>query len=78
VYDLVDFEQSKIQVPDDIKIENAFGSYNVSNSINDGELIVVEKFTLFANKISIEKYRDFYEFIESIDTYKRKTRILIK
>lgn len=77
-YDLRNFEQKEIQFPEDINIKNNYGLYSAQHSINGSKLIVTENFTLFANKISVETYKDFYDFIDSIHTHKKKTAILIK
>lgn len=78
VYDLQKFKQNKIQVPDGITIKNKFGIYHTDYLKNGNELIVYEKFTLYANNVSIDKYDEFYEFINSINMYKKKNVILIK
>jgi len=78
VYNLQNFEQKDIQVPKGIDIECEYGVYSAVFQKNNNELIVFEKFTLFANKISVDNYRKFYDFIDSINTYKKKTSILIK
>lgn len=78
VYNLRNFEQKEIQVPKGIGIESEYGVYSAVFKKKNNELIVFEKFTLFANKISVDNYRNFYDFIDSINTYKKKTSILIK
>ena len=78
VYNLQNFEQKEIQVPKGIGIESEYGVYSAVFKKKNNELIVFEKFTLFANKISVDNYRNFYDFIDSINTYKKKTSILIK
>lgn len=77
-YNLQKFIRNEIQVPERINIENKYGLYSTDYSKNGNELIVEEKFTLFVNKISIKEYDDFYEFIDSINNYKKKAAILIK
>ena len=55
------------------------GSYGYADfRKKDNELIVDEKFTLFANKVSIDKYESLYRFINSINNYQKKTKLLIK
>lgn len=78
VYELQNFEQAEIQVPTGINIESEYGQYHTAFLKEGNKLIVKEKFILFANEISIDKYGDFYQFIESINTSKKKTAILIK
>lgn len=78
VYDLQNIEQKEIQVPEGIRIETEYGSYYANFLKRDNELIVDEKFILYSNKISIDKYESLYTFINSINTYKKKTTILIK
>ena len=78
VYDLQNFEQKEIQVPKGIRIENKYGTYYADFLKKSNKLFVVEKFTLLANKILLDNYDDLYEFIDSINTYKKKTAILIK
>tara|TARA_B110000114_G_C15078843_1_gene393064 strand:- start:442 stop:2286 length:1845 start_codon:yes stop_codon:yes gene_type:complete len=78
VYNLQNFGQKEIQEPKGINIESEYGVYSAVFQKKNNELIVFEKFTLFANKISIDNYMNFYDFIDSINTYKKKTSILIK
>ncbi len=78
VYDLQSFEHKDIQVPKDISIANKYGVYRAVFLKENNRLIVVEKFTLFANNISIDNYKNLYEFIDSINTYKKNSAIIIK
>lgn len=78
VYNLQMFEQNEIQIPKGIHIKSDYGLYSAEHLIEGNNLKVIEKFTLFTNKVLIEKYKDFYEFIDSINTYKKETAILIK
>jgi hypothetical protein len=78
VYNLQQFEKNEIQVPEKINIKNKYGLYSVDYSQKGYELIIDEKFTLFVNKILIEEYDDFFEFIDSINKYKKKNAIIIK
>ncbi len=78
VYDLQNFEHREIQVPEDIIIENKYGSYHAVFKKEINRLIVVEKFTIFSNIISIDNYNEIYDFIDSIYVYKKNTAILIK
>ncbi len=78
VYELQIFENSDIQIPEGIRIESKYGRYYSSYKKESNKLIVDEIFVLFANEIPIDKYKDFYQFIESINTHKKKTVILIK
>jgi len=78
VYDLQNFEHREIQVPEDIIIENKYGSYRAVFKKEINRLIVVEKFTIFSNNISIDNYNEIYDFIDSIYVYKKNTAILIK
>jgi transglutaminase-like putative cysteine protease len=77
-YDLQSLNQKTFQIPDRIRIESQYGTYYADFWKNDNELIVEEKFTLYANTISMDKYESFYEFIKSINTYKKTTTILVK
>jgi len=78
VYNLQNFEQKEIQIPKGIRIESKYGNYSADFRKKSNELIVVEKFTLIANKISIDDYKGLYDFINSINIYKKKSAILIK
>lgn len=78
IFDLNNFEQKEIQVPEGIRIENKYGTYYADFLKKNNELIVMEKFSLLANKITIDNYDGLYDFIDSINTYKKKTAILIK
>jgi len=78
IYDLRNLEKTEIQVPDSINIENNFGCYQAKSLIDENKLVVTENFILFANEIPVEKYKTFYEFIDSINNYKKRAAILIK
>ncbi|MEQ8238540.1 MAG: DUF3857 domain-containing protein [Cyclobacteriaceae bacterium] len=78
IYNLQEFEQNDIQVPERINIKNRYGLYSADYSKNGNELIVMEKFTLFANKVPNDQYEDFYEFMDMIKIYKKETAIIIK
>lgn len=78
IYDLRNFDRKEIRVPEGVHMENSYGSYSVQQSLQGGELSIVEKFTLFPNKIPIENYPDFYEFIRAINNYKKKAAILLQ
>ena len=71
-------EQKEIQVPVGIKIKSEYGFYSAEYSSNSSLLTIEEKFILFAKKIPLEKYCDFHEFIDSINSYKKKTAVIIK
>lgn len=77
-YNLQNFEQKEIQVPKGICINNKYGAYSAVLQKENNVLTIVEKFTLYTNNISIENYGAFYDFIDSINSYKKKTSILIK
>lgn len=78
VYDLKKLELIEVQIPEGITIESEYGWYSTVYLKEGDRLIVKEKFTLFANEIPIDKYTDFYQFIEQISAHKKKTAILIK
>lgn len=78
IYDLQNFRQKEIQVPEGIRIESKYGIYYAHYLKKGNELIVDEKFTLYANKVSTDNYESLYGFMDSINTYKKKTAILIK
>lgn len=78
IYDLQSFEEKEIQVPAGIRIENEYGKYYADFHRKNNQLVVNEKFTLYANKVSIDKYENLYKFINSINSYRKKTTILIK
>ncbi|MGE0090390.1 MAG: DUF3857 domain-containing protein [Bacteroidales bacterium] len=78
IYDLQNFNQKEIQVPKDISIKNKYGEYHAIFQKENNKLIVVEKFILFSNNIPIDNYKNFYEFLYSINTYKKNTAIIIK
>ncbi len=78
IYKLKNTWQKEVQIPEGIKIENEYGSYSANFLNKNNELIVIEKFTLLANKFTIDNYKSFYEFIKTINTYKKKNAILIK
>lgn len=78
VYDLQGFKRNDVQLPEGIRIENEYGAYHTVFKRQGNELTVIEKFTLFTNSISIENYAGLYDFIDSINKYKKKTAILIR
>ena len=78
VYDLEIFEKKEIQIPKGIRIESKYGVYYADFLRKNNELIVIEKFTLLANKITIDNYDGLYRFIDSINIYRKKSAILIK
>lgn len=78
IYELQNFENTEIQIPEGINIESRYGKYRTIYSEEDNKLTVDEQFILFTNEISIDEYKDFHRFIESIISHKKNTAILIK
>lgn len=78
VFNLQPFENKEVQIPERINIKNKYGQYSADYYQKGNELIVEERFILFDNNISIEEYSNFFEFIDSVNNYKKKTAIIIK
>ena len=77
-YELADYVDTGIQLPDDIKLEGKYGWYEASYLKQGDELQVTEHFALHAGTISVEDYPSFYQFIQTIVAYKKKSAILIR
>lgn len=78
VFDLNDLKEKEVQLPEEMDIESPFGNYKTSYLLEDNKVTVYEKFTLLATQIELQQYNEFYSFLETINSYKKKSIILIK
>lgn len=77
VYHLNSAGLNELQLPDEIEIDSRYGTYSAQYQKENNDIKVIEKFLLRRNEISISEYSEFYSFIESIKSYKKKAAILI-
>lgn len=78
VYQIENIDDKEIKIPEEINIKTIYGHYSTKYIIQNNSILVHEKFILLDNDISVDKYPDFYSFIQLIISYKKKSAILIK
>ena len=78
IYDLSGLQKKEIQLPENITIEHTHGFYQTSYRQKGDNVIVNERFTLYANEIKLDQYKKFYDFLDSIIQYKKKSAIILK
>ena len=77
-FNFISLESKIIDLPEPADFKSKFGSYYTSFSrVNDG-ITIVENFALNAQDISLNEYQEFHSFIDQINTYQKKTAIVIK
>jgi len=77
-YHLNKLEINEIKLPEAVVINSNYGNYSSEYLLFDRTIIVIEKFTLFANDIPLDNYPEFYSFINSIKNHKKKSAILLQ
>lgn len=78
IYEFNNLDLNEVQLPEGINIENVYGKYSTSYTLENNKVTVYEKFSLLKNIISVDQYNEFYSFIRSISNHKKKSAILIK
>jgi len=78
IYDLSPFEGHDIQIPENIVIEDFYGSYRTTYQITNDILTVTERFLLHPGNYSLETYPAFYSFLDAIKKHKKSSAIIIK
>lgn len=64
-------------VPDNQHVSKEFGSYATNYSLQDGKLMIVRHFKLFAGAYALDEYEQFYEFMNSVYDAESKKTIMI-
>lgn len=78
ILDMKHYASKEINIPQDIEIESPFGSYVVKFVKEDDQLKVSEFFELNDQIIKKENYGPFFEFIDSIYSYKKQSKLVIR
>jgi hypothetical protein len=77
VYDLKLLDRYDVQIPEDIDIQSIYGYYKVKFYKNDQAVIIARKFQLYSNEYPLDKYSDFYSFIDNIVKSQKKSGIVL-
>jgi hypothetical protein len=65
-------------VPEPVDLSSAFGKYEARITLKENKIYVFKKFELFPATYPIEKYKDFYKYINMVKEADKITLILVK
>jgi hypothetical protein len=66
------------ELPDPLKLDTAFGNYNASYDVKDGQLVFTRKLILHASTIPVEQYQSVRSFFERIRAVEQSPVVLAK
>ena len=66
----------RIILPEDTLIENDFGTYKLTYRYFEKILFVIREFLLKSGYVPVNKYPDFYSFLNSIKTIENQKIII--
>jgi hypothetical protein len=66
------------ELPDPLKLDMSFGSYNTSYVVKDGQLIFTRNLTQLAAKIPVAQYQSVRSFFEKIRTAEQAPVVLVR
>jgi transglutaminase-like putative cysteine protease len=78
VYKIKNLDDKEVKIPEGIIIKTIYGQYSTEYLRENNLIVCHEKLTIPDNDISVDKYPEFYSFIQSIIDHKKKSAILIK
>ncbi len=77
-YDLSNFDYSSIKKINEFNLVNNFGNYSFKVDELGNSLVFKEKLTIFKGDYSIEDYKAFYDFIQSIKNNQKNISLILK
>ncbi|WP_462280164.1 hypothetical protein [Salinivirga cyanobacteriivorans] len=77
VYNMPFQDGFNVSVPQDTIIESDYGIYRHRYEKRDSIITVTQRFQMYPGRFPKEKYKDFYEFIESIFEYRKQSVIVL-
>lgn len=77
VYELPFISQYKVELPQKVAVETAYGSYTENYIRSHHRIMVVKRFELLSGHYSKDVYSDFYSFIEAIRSKQKQSVILL-
>lgn len=77
-YKIKNLIEKEIVLPEGLALKTDYGQYITKYQQTENGLEIQEQFILFEQEISLEKYPDFYEFLEAISKHKKKAAIIIQ
>lgn len=78
VYQLSFMGGYEVELPAALDLENQFGRLEVNYSMNDSQIRMYRTFQLHTGDYSLEEYENFYNFLEQIEKYHRKSKIILQ
>jgi len=66
------------ELPDALKLDTAFGSYNTSYLVKDGQLVFTRNLTQLSSKIPVAQYQSVRSFFEKIRAAEQTPVVLVR
>jgi len=77
VYNMPFHDRFNVNVPQDTIIQSVYGIYRHRYEERDSTITVTQRFQMYPGRFPKAKYKDFYEFIESIFEYRKQSVIVL-
>ncbi len=65
-------------LPKNLQIDSPYGSYSLKVENNTSEVSIIRTFQIYTGKYDLDKYKQFYQFIQEVEQAERKNVILLK
>ncbi len=66
------------ELPDALKLDTSFGSYNTSYLVKDGQLVFTRNLTQLSSKIPVDQYQSVRSFFEKIRAAEQAPVVLVR
>ena len=66
------------ELPDALKLDTSFGSYNTSYLVKDGQLVFTRNLTQLSSKIPVAQYQSVRSFFEKIRAAEQAPVVLVR
>ena len=66
------------ELPDPLKLDTSFGSYNTSYLVKDGQLVFTRNLTQLSSKIPVDQYQSVRSFFEKIRAAEQAPVVLVR
>ena len=78
IYEVFNAASYDVSLPENASILSEFGSYKANYFKTDSSVIVSESFTLNDGSFPLNRYEEYYNFIDSISLHQKKSNIILK